>query len=109
MSATPTICNKRGHLEVAELTNSADLIFLLRMNRSLEDLMYAIESDVNFDIPEEMRTQKLHEYPLMVMIQDADARALLLSMLRHENFGELCNSHGIKRNGQSRGDSTRLK
>jgi hypothetical protein len=111
-AATPAVGTKRNNpahnTEVDGLRTPGECTALLLMNKGFTDLKYNIQLNRSFEIPDEKRTQRRHEYPLIEVITDTDARALVLNMLTHENGENLCRLHGIELNGRTRGVSTRI-
>jgi hypothetical protein len=108
MSAAPGISRKRGNIEVSNLMSLNFNMGLANLNRSLDSFKRTIESDLNQEIVEDILIQINHEYPLMSMVQDRDAKDMLLVILKDESCQDLCFDHGIATNGRSRGDSTRV-
>jgi hypothetical protein len=110
--STPAVGNKRAipadNAEVLGLRTVEERMALLEMNKGFTDLKYNIQSNRNFEIPDEKRTEKSHEYTLIEVITDTAAKALLLYMLTHPSGENLCRLHGIQLNGQLRGASTMI-
>jgi hypothetical protein len=108
--------SKRSIEDVDEETEEAKeidikrnfMMTVLAMNSSLEILKTATITELKLRKNEKRKEEIHHEFLLMDVIADPDARELLLYLLRNENFAEICNVNGIKMNGRSRGDSTRV-
>jgi|Transcript_7405 hypothetical protein len=111
-TATPPVGSKRNipapNIEVNGIRTSEERTALLLMNKGFTDLKYNIQLNRSFDIRDEKRTERRHEYPLIEVITDIDARALIMYMLTHENGENICKLHGIELNGKSRGALTRI-
>jgi hypothetical protein len=109
---TPSVGNKRANsvlnTEVDGLRTSTERITLLELNKAFTDLKYNIQSNPKFEIPDEKRIEKRHEYTLIEVMTNIDARALLLYMLTHECGENLCRIHGIESSGQIRLASTKI-
>jgi hypothetical protein len=111
-SMTPAVGTKRtipaDNSEVLGLRIAEERMALLILNKGFTDFKYNIQFNRNFEIPNEKRIEKSHEYMLMELLTDADAKALLLYMLTNASGENLCREHGIQLNGQIRGASTMI-
>jgi hypothetical protein len=109
-ASTPAVGTKRAipadNAEVLGLRTTEERMALLQMNKGFTDLKYNIQSNLNFEIPDEKGIEKSHEYTLIEVITDTAAKALLLYTLTHASGENLCRLHGIQLNDQLRSAST---
>jgi hypothetical protein len=85
-----------------------DMMTVLTMNRDLEKFKAATFTELKLKKNKERSSQTRHEFVLIDVVSDSDARELLLYLIRNESFAEICNANGIKMNSKSRGDETRV-
>jgi hypothetical protein len=114
MSATPgpsaVLGSKRTIEEVLtdeETNRRKNMMAILALNSSLEKLKFSITTQLKLKINEERNTQTKHEFVLLDVLSDPDARYMLLYLMSNECFVELCKKHGINMASRNRGDSTR--
>jgi hypothetical protein len=84
------------------------MMTVLAMNRNLEKFKSSTVTELKLKKNKERSSQTRHEFVLIDVVSDSDARELLLYLMRNESFEEICNANGIKMNGRSRGDETRV-
>jgi hypothetical protein len=107
-SKRPLEAHKEGKKPDAKTIARREMMTLLAMNSALEHYKFSIITELKLKKNDDRSTVIKHEFVLMDVLLDPDARDLLLFMVRNESFGELCNANGISMNGRSRGASTRI-
>jgi hypothetical protein len=85
-----------------------DMMTVLTLNRDLEKFKAATFTELKLKKNKERSSQTKHEFVLIDVLSDPDARELLLYLMRNEIFAEICDANGIKMNSRSRGDETRV-
>jgi hypothetical protein len=82
--------------EVRERDNYRQfLMTVLSMNADLEKFKAATSTELKLKKNKERSAVTKHEFVLIDVVSDPNARYLLLFLMRNENYVELCKANGI--------------